>query len=116
MVVSVDAFKLWVDRLWRIGLSALSVYSPDFSNHNTYLQRLVETGPSGLVATVGLFGYFGDVCVPRRRGCCFVAGLSLVVLVRVRHDLMHRFQLEVIVPTLVAIAALEFEFSNAPNR
>lgn len=107
--IATDALRLWTEHPFGVGLNGFAVYSPDFSTHNSYLQNLVELGPVGLLVSVATVLYALRVSISARSGFGFVALLVVggLALSAVGHDVLRRFELELVAYLWVGFAVME---------
>ncbi len=108
MNLAADALSIWRAHPFGVGVNSYPRYSADYSAHNSYLQTLVELGPLGLLVSVGWVLCCLALCWRSRSGAGFatMVAVGALALSAMAHDLLHRFEFQLVLNLLVAFAVL----------
>jgi len=115
-----EALSIWHEHPWGVGANSYPRYSQEFSAHNSYLQSLVELGPLGLLLGLG-WCLVGIVLCWRVRddlGYAIMVAIGALALGALGHDVLNRYEFQMPLNLLVAIAILnhrDFLHAIKPN-
>jgi hypothetical protein len=107
--IAAAAIDVWLKHPFGVGLNGFAVYSEAFSAHNSYLGLLAELGPIGVLVTLATLGFCAKTCVATgsdlgRAGALSIAAMALSGL---GLDVLHRFEFEVVMCLVFAVAVEE---------
>lgn len=104
-----QALALWYQHPLGVGVNNFAVYAPDtYSAHNSYLQTLVELGPLGVMLALIWILYCLQACYREKTnlGRAALMSVGILALAAMGHDMLYRFEFQLIVHVLVALALL----------
>lgn len=112
-----EAFSVWRQHPFGVGANSYPRYSTEFSVHNSYLQCLVELGPLGLFFCLSWCVTCLHLSWNSRAdaGYATMVAVGALILGSMGHDMLNRYEFQLILNLLVAIAILEHRASMRTN-
>lgn len=109
LTIAKDAINLWLQHPLGVGLNNFALHSAHVSAHNSYVQTLVELGILGLLTTLIWVG--GCLWLSYRSantiGTTAILVVAALAIAANGHDLLFRFEFQLITHILVAMAIVE---------
>lgn len=109
LTIAKDALEVWRQHPMGLGFNNFAVHSEDISTHNSYVQAVVELGVIGLIAT--LVWICTSLWLSHRSantiGTAAVWTLVSLAIAANGHDLLFRFEFQLLANMLVAMAVVE---------
>jgi O-antigen ligase len=109
LTIAKDAMNLWFQHPMGLGLNNFALHSEHISSHNSYVQTVVELGVIGLTATLAWIcaGLWLSYQSANAIGTAAMLTLASLAIASNGHDLLFRFEFQLIANVLVAMAIME---------
>ena len=109
LTIAKDALEVWRQHPMGLGFNNFAVCSEDVSTHNSYVQAMVELGVIGIIATMF---WIGTSLWLSHRSASAIGTVAVWTLVSLGiaangHDLLYRFEFQLLANVLVAIAVMD---------